>query len=71
MINQVVNQISSIAAPPPVGLDSKNFLVEETFHELLKLMKLMKHIRIIFQEINPGIFAKVINKRDIIFEFAN
>jgi hypothetical protein len=48
--------------PSPVGLNNKNFLVEETFHELLKLMKFIKHIRFIFQEINPSKFAKVINK---------
>jgi hypothetical protein len=51
-----------LVLPSSVGLNSKNFLIEETFHELLKLMKFMKHIRFIFQEINPSKFVKVINE---------
>jgi hypothetical protein len=33
-----------LVLPSPVGLNGKDFLVEETFHELLKLMKFMKYI---------------------------
>jgi hypothetical protein len=60
-----------LVLPSLDGLNGKDFLVEETFQELLKLMKFMKHIRFTFQEINPSKFVEIINEQDIILEFSN
>jgi hypothetical protein len=51
-----------LVLPSPIGLNGKDFLVEEAFHKILKLMKFMKHIGFIFQEINPSKFVKIINE---------
>lgn len=58
-------------SPSPVSLDSKNFLVKESFYETSKFMKLLKNFRFILDMINPCKFAIIINKTHIIFLSTN
>jgi hypothetical protein len=53
---------------PPVGLDSEDPFVELILNQLVKFMKIMKHVRFVFQEIDPCKFVVIINERDIISE---
>jgi hypothetical protein len=52
----------------PVSLHSKNFLIKETLNMMLKIMKFLKHIRFLFQEIYPSELAVIINKTHIVFK---
>jgi hypothetical protein len=55
----------------PVGLDSENFLIKQTFNKILKFLEFLKHIRFVLKKINPSKFAEVINETHIIFIISN
>jgi hypothetical protein len=50
----------------PIGLESHNIFVEETFNMILEVMKSSKHIRFIFEKVYPCKLAIVINEAYII-----
>jgi hypothetical protein len=50
----------------PVYLDRNDFPVKEAFHKVLKFNNFLKHLRFEFQGVNPGEYAKIINKANII-----
>ena len=50
----------------PVSLHGEDLFVELAFDKRLEIGKNLKHLRSIFQKINPSIFAKIINEAYII-----
>jgi hypothetical protein len=57
--------------PSPVCLASQDLSIKETFYKLLEIMKFTKHIRFVFQEIEPCELAKIINERHIVSKVSN
>jgi hypothetical protein len=51
----------------PVSLHGNNLLIKETFNMVMKIKKLLKHVRFNFQEIYPYKLAIIIDKTNIIF----
>jgi hypothetical protein len=56
-----------LSPPPPVYLYGYYFGVKETFNHLLKIKEFFKNFRFKLEEINPGKFAEVIDKTNIVF----
>jgi hypothetical protein len=51
----------------PIGLNDKNFAMKLSLNKDLKILKLLKHFRFKFNEINPCEFNEIIHKTNIIF----
>jgi hypothetical protein len=51
----------------PIRLVSKNLAVKLSLHNVLKILKFLKHFRLKLDEIDPSKFTIIINKADIIF----
>jgi hypothetical protein len=49
-----------------VGLHSNNFPIEETFYQVLKVMKALKNFRFVSKQINPSKLTVIINETNII-----
>ena len=56
---------------PPIGLHRDNFLVELPFHKVLEIVKHLKNVRFFLKQIDPCIFAMIINKAHIIIMATN
>jgi hypothetical protein len=56
---------------PPISLHSNNFPSKLAFNILLKIKKHLIHIRTLFEQINPGELAEIINKAYIVCIFPN
>ena len=52
----------------PIGLNCTNFCVEESFDMGLKIVENLFDIRFMFENINPGKTANVINEANIKFK---
>jgi hypothetical protein len=65
--NFLEKRIESLVLTPPICLHSNNFLAKESLYMMLKITKFLKHIRFLFQEINPGELAIIINQTEMIF----
>jgi hypothetical protein len=55
----------------PIRLNNKDFLIKLPLNKVLKISKLLKHLRLELDEINPGEFTEIINKANIIFLSTN
>jgi hypothetical protein len=69
--NALEKGIEFLILTPPICLHCNNFLVKETLNKMLKIMKFLKDIRFIFQQIDPCKLAKIINKTNIVFISSN
>jgi hypothetical protein len=56
----------SFSYSPPISLNRNNFLIKESLHEVLKVSEFFKDLRLIFQQIYPSKFTKIINKTHIV-----
>jgi hypothetical protein len=65
--NALEKRIEFLILTTPIGLHGNNFLIKETFNKMLKIMKLLKNIRFIFQQIDSCELTEIINKTDIVF----
>jgi hypothetical protein len=52
-------------------LDSKNLLVKESHNEILEIKKILEHLRLVLEKIDPSEFAKIINEANIVFISTN
>jgi hypothetical protein len=55
----------------PISLHGDNFPIKFSFNKLLKIQEYLINLRLLFQQIDPNKFIKVINKPYIIAMFAN
>ena len=46
--------------PSPVCLESKNFAIKLSLYKFLKIMKLLKHLGLVFDKIDPCKFTEII-----------
>jgi hypothetical protein len=51
----------------PIGLHSNYFLIKFAFNKVHEIVKDIKDIRLLFDEMDPSEFAKIINEAHIIF----
>ena len=51
---------------PPIGLHRDNLPTKLAFNKVLEIFENLKHIRFLLDQVYPGVFAKVIDKTDII-----
>jgi hypothetical protein len=55
----------------PIRLNNKDFSIKLPLNKVLKISKLLKHLRLELDEINPSEFTEIINKANIIFLSTN
>jgi hypothetical protein len=46
-------------------------MIKEPLYKGMKFLESLEDLRLVFKEINPSKFAKIIDKTDIIFKTAN
>jgi hypothetical protein len=55
----------------PVGLHGDDFLIKLALNKGLKFLEFLEDFGFVFEKINPGKFAKIINETHIIFIATN
>lgn len=54
----------------PIRLHGNDFAIKKAFNKTLKIMKTLKDFRFVAKQINPSEFTEIIDKTNIIIEFA-
>ena len=69
--NVLKEKMKLLILTTPIGLDSKNFPIKQSFNKVLEFLKFLENFRLVLKQVDPSEFAKVINKTDIIFISSN
>jgi hypothetical protein len=54
-----------------ICLDCLYLSIKQSFNQILEVTKALDDFRLMFDQVDPCEFAKIINKRYIIFEYAH
>jgi hypothetical protein len=64
--NKLEKRIQGLVLATPVSLHSEDFAIKLPLYKMLKIMKVLKDLRLMPQEINPGELTIIINKAYIV-----
>jgi hypothetical protein len=60
-----------IFIPPQIGLDYKDFSVKQPFNKIFEIIKMLKNLRLMLEQINPGELAIIINEAYVVIGLPN